>query len=74
MEPKIPPMKPIGNRLQEGINLKMTAKGYYYWDINAYGDLSEAMIIRIKEIDRVLRGEFPQNVSTLPTEFGPTRE
>lgn len=44
---------------REGISLKMTAKGKYYWDINAYGDLLPSLIYKIKEIDNALRQEFP---------------
>ena len=77
MEPKIPPVKPKESEtpswLREGLNLKMTAKGYYYWEINSYGDLNAGLIGRIKEIDAVLRREFPQNVTTLTQETGQNR-
>jgi hypothetical protein len=54
--------------LVEGINLKMTAKGKYYWDINAYGDLDERLVFRISEMNRILKAEFPGNTSTSPDE------
>ena len=47
----------------EGITLKMTAKGKYYWDIQVYGDLDEGDVLRLKEIDNYLRREFPENVT-----------
>ena len=68
MDPKIPSIKPTETRLQEGINLKMTAKGYYYWEINTYGDLNAGLVEKIKQIDQILRQEFPQNVTVIPTE------
>lgn len=54
--------------LLEGITLKMTAKGRYYWDINAFGELNQELVLKIKEMDRYLRSEFPSNVNTLPDE------
>lgn len=74
----IPPVQPASQKrqpekesntpawLREGISLKMTAKGYYYWEINCYGDINAALIVRMKEIDGALRREFPQNVTELP--------
>lgn len=56
--------KPKG--LLEGIDLKMTAKGRYYWDIQVYGDLDEGDVLRLKEIDTYLRREFPENVTNIP--------
>lgn len=46
----------------------MTAKGRYYWDINAFGELNQELVLKIKEMDRYLRSEFPSNVNTLPDE------
>lgn len=68
---QIPPIKPpnpteVPPWYREGINLKMSAKGYYYWEINAYGDLDVGLVNRISKIDDILRKSFPQNVMALP--------
>ena len=42
----------------------MTAKGKYYWDITAYGNLVE-QVPKLKEIDRYLKEEFPDNVTVV---------
>jgi len=52
----------------EGITLKMTAKGKYYWDIQVYGDLDEGDVLRLKEIDNYLKREFPENVTNITEE------
>jgi hypothetical protein len=69
---KIPPIKPVDFKQQEGISLKMTAKGYYYWEINASGQLNQELISKLKEIDLILKQEFPRNVTMIPFEIGVT--
>ena len=66
MEPKIPPVSPKTETpawLREGVNLKMTAKGYYYWEINTYGTLNAGLIQKVKSLDTMLRSAFPENVT-----------
>jgi hypothetical protein len=48
----------------EGINLKMTAKGKYYWEIQAYGELNIGLVRKISAIDEYLKKEFPNNATT----------
>lgn len=71
---EIPPIKPTTSEqpawLREGINLKMTAKGYYYWEINSYGELNAGLVAKIKQIDNLLKAEFPQNVTTISQNTG----
>ena len=47
--------------LLEGITIKMTAKGKYYWDIQAYGKLDENLVLKVSEINKFLIREFPNN-------------
>ena len=54
--------------LRDGISLKMTAKGYYYWEINCYGEVNADLLAKIIAIDDALRREFPRNVTTIPQE------
>lgn len=74
MDP-IPPVRPYGRpnpqnqgneniRFSTSIDLKMTAKGYYYWDITVYGE--ENITEKLREIDDKLKLEFPKNVTTIP--------
>lgn len=68
--PSVPPVKPKSQRSEpwnrEGINLKMTAKGYYYWEISVYGDVGPEMVKRLEELDDYLKKTFPKNTTQIP--------
>jgi len=67
--PSVPSLQTDKERVKallEGITLKMTAKGRYYWDIQAYGALDEGLVLKLSETDKRLKTEFPENVTTIP--------
>ena len=68
--PTIPGRQPIPVKQQslipESVDLRMTAKGLYYWDISLKGNLvDEQTVTRLVGIDHALRVAFPKNVTIL---------
>lgn len=53
--------------MMEGITVKMTAKGKYYWDIQAYGELGQSLTQKVVDMNNNLKNAFPEN-TTVPEE------